>query len=113
MPETAEVYAAPDGRPALRVRELALDGAGVEFVVVKSGMPVRWWAPDSEVPSERWKPTLPDDIADGLVTAEARVEELEDENEALVAALKKAMELLPHAGREVVRHVYRQNKPQT
>lgn len=109
----AEVYVAEDGRPGLLLKRknMGSDGDGWLIATVKAGMIVTGWASDDELErAERWKPVLPGDAAQRLDSQREAIEALEVEKGALIVALKKAVEMLPPAGAEVVRTFYRRGR---
>lgn len=113
QPDTSQVYVAPDGRPAIRLREknMGSDGDGVLFVVEKGGIAVPWWAPNDEVPSDRWQPVLPADAAERLAELEGKANRDALERDALLSALRTACNLLPDDQAAQVREAYRRLRP--
>jgi hypothetical protein len=111
----AEVYEAEDGRPGLLLKRkhMGADGEGWDVAMVKAGMVVTGWVSDDDLAAGRkWRPVLPGEAAAELVRQAERIEELEGEREAFVIAMRKAVEMLPPAGAQLLRSTYRGALPQ-
>lgn len=109
----AEVYVAEDGRPGLLLKRKNLGADGWEVAMVKAGMVVTGWlSSDDLAQGRKWKPVLPQDAFEKIEALEQRVNVQALDRDALLRALRTAVNLLPPEQAEQVRTVYARSRPE-